>query len=162
MTVVINNVLNDGGTFAINTHTLEFTRGEYLLAGSDLQLVAIPERYFSNYCDIKAKLKTLDLNRYVAFSMGLFFQSHDPRVEYFDVVINWMTDSGIIDGLFRKVLPFAGLKYQEKVEENPLILEHFVLSMIAALAGLVIATVSFAAELGKTCSSKKVRRLQLI
>ncbi len=44
MSTVINGVVNMGGSFAINTHTLEFTRGEYLRAGSDLPLVAIPER----------------------------------------------------------------------------------------------------------------------
>ncbi len=44
MNTVINGVVNKGGFFAINTHTLDFFRGKYLLAGTDLPLVTIPER----------------------------------------------------------------------------------------------------------------------
>ncbi len=100
-------------------------------------------------------------NRFMVLSMGMFFQSHDPRVEYFDLMIGWMTDSGIIDGLFRKHLPFAGLKYQEGMEEHPLILEHFAISLFTALGGLLIAALYFAAEMSKM-STAKVRKVHLM
>ncbi len=90
--------------------------------------------------------------------MGMLFQSFDPRVQYFDAVIQQITDTGIIDGYFRKALPYANLIYQENVEEHPLILEHFAISMIVCLVGLFLGGLVFATEMGKTSKSKRVKR----
>ncbi len=79
--------------------------------------------------------------------MGLFFAKYDPRVEYFDVIIDRMTDGGVTDCLFRKALPFAGLKYREDDKERPLILQHFAISLFAAAGGVVLAGVALAVEM---------------
>lgn len=78
--------------------------------------------------------------------MGMFFQSYDPRVDYFDYVIRMITDTGIVNGLFSKALPYADMKNYVKVEEEALILEHFAIPLIVCLAGLLLGAIMFTIE----------------
>ncbi len=44
MTFLLNEVINTGGAFMVNQHTLEYSRALYLITGTDFPLVLIPER----------------------------------------------------------------------------------------------------------------------
>ncbi len=90
--------------------------------------------------------------------MGMFFQEYDPRVGYFDSVIHRITDTGIIDRLFRKALPFTDIKDSIKVEEEALILEHFAIPPIVCLAGLAIGVIILLAEKCKISFSSRFKR----
>ncbi len=78
--------------------------------------------------------------------MGMFFQNYDPRVEYLDIVIQRIFDTGIMNSLFRKALPHINMKGSIQVKEEALILQHFVIPLFVCLAGLLMGFFIFAAE----------------
>ena len=69
-----------------------------------------------------------------------FFRKFDLRAEPLDPAIMSLTDSGVIDGLFRNATPFAGVREQRLAQKEPLVLDHFVLVLLAGFAGLCLGS----------------------
>ncbi len=86
-------------------------------------------------------------------AMGLLFNRHDPRSDFFNPVINRMTDSGLTDKIFRNATLSAarslnlrdGSSSGNKSDE-PLILEHFYIPMWYFSAGIALAVLAWIAE----------------
>ncbi len=88
------------------------------------------------------------------------FQKYDPRVDYFDSAIATMTEVGLIDRLFKRRTPYLGMKEYVKVEEEPLIMEHFYVAMMILAAGSLIgALVVLLEKFGMSCCHRRAKNL---
>ncbi len=77
------------------------------------------------------------------------FQKYDPRAEYFDPVISAITDTGIVDHLFKIRMPYLGMKEPVQVEEKTLVLEHFYAPLMVLASGYLIANLVMLEEFFK-------------
>ncbi len=76
----------------------------------------------------------------------MFFQSYDFRVKYFDAAIIKIRDMGIIDSFFSKWRSPKNMKEHITLPDEPLVIEHFLLSIIIWFVGLALAMVLFLRE----------------
>ncbi len=88
---------------------------------------------------------------------AMILKRYDPRVEYFNSVIDYLKDNGLIEAFRQKHFPSKGIKDTEENIEEPLVLEHFVVPLIFLGCGLTLATIKILAE--TLCYSKVDSRL---
>ncbi len=77
----------------------------------------------------------------------MLFQEHNPYVPYVDEVVIWLKDSGIVDKMFRQVLPYRDMKEHVKFEEEKIIAQHILLPIIFLLVGSFLGLVALAGEI---------------
>ncbi len=87
------------------------------------------------------------------------FQKYDPRVRYFNVIIEAMKDTGIMDYIFRYSDPYVDIPYVRPIVEEKLHLEHCYLPLAFVASGMLIGTAVFTSE---KCSSRKIFFLRRI
>ncbi len=76
----------------------------------------------------------------------MFFRRYDQSAIYFDHVISWLTDTGLTDYFHKRHIAHDDIKEQVDVEEEELMLEHFLLPLVFGLTGLTIAALVLAWE----------------
>ncbi len=81
----------------------------------------------------------------------MVFQKYDPRIQYFNTVIDIARDCGLVDYFFGKEMPPKNLKEPMSKKENALVLEHFQLPLIISAASITVALVIFICE--KLCNA---------
>ncbi len=87
------------------------------------------------------------LPRWGRADYSMFFRRYDRRARYFDHVIDWLKDTGLIDYYHKRYLLFENIKEQAAVDEEKLVLEHFLLPMVFGATGLTVGAVILAVEL---------------
>ncbi len=88
---------------------------------------------------------------------AMILKRYDPRVEYFNSVIDYLKDNGLIEAFRQKHFPLKNMKDTEETVEEPLVLEHFVVPFIFLACGLILATTKVLAE--TLCNSKTDSRI---
>ncbi len=88
---------------------------------------------------------------------AMIFKRYDPRMEYFNSVIDYLKDNGLIEAFRQKHFPSKSIKDTEETVEEPLVLEHFVVPFIFLACGLTFATIKLLAE--TLCYRKSESRL---
>ncbi len=84
--------------------------------------------------------------RYMRLTHAMIFKKYDPRVQYFNSVIDHLKDCGLFEAFSQKHFPSKGTKDAEQTVEEPLTLEHFVVPYILLACGLALATMTICAE----------------
>ncbi len=102
------------------------------------------------YCVLKFSF-CLQL-RYAINGYGIFFRKFDPRIDFFNLVIDAFTEAGIIDRFFDKYFPHKGIKEHENVTEEKLTIEHFLIPNIFLVSML---SISMAAMMMEVCCKTK-------
>ncbi len=78
--------------------------------------------------------------------VGLF-PKYDPRAEYINPTLFTITDTGIMDRMFRSRMPHVGMREQEDLaEEAKLEMQHFYLPFMFMSAGIALAVISALSE----------------
>ncbi len=76
----------------------------------------------------------------------MLFQKYDPRIEYFNKVIDTARDNGLIDYYLGKDMPAKNMKEPVTVRNSALVLEHLLLPLILSTTCLIVALLTFAIE----------------
>ncbi len=84
----------------------------------------------------------------------MYFQNYDFRVQYFDDMIDKIRDTGVIDYFFNKWQSPKNMKDRVELADEPLVIEHFLLSTIIWSVGLGLSLVLFSREIncGRICN----------
>ncbi len=84
--------------------------------------------------------------RYSTTAMGFFFRKFDPRIVFFDHVIQVLTEAGTMGHLANKYMPQGHIKEHEAVSDDKLTLEHFLIPNIFLMCMLSTSLVTLIAE----------------
>ncbi len=76
----------------------------------------------------------------------MFFRRYDSRARYFDYVIDWLKDTGLMDFFHKRYMLFENIKEHVEVEEEKLVLEHFLVPTVFGATGLLLGAVALAVE----------------
>ncbi len=76
----------------------------------------------------------------------MLFQKYDPRIEYFNQVIDTARDNGLIDHYLGKDMPAKNMKEAVIISNDALVLEHLLLPLILSTTGLLVAQLAFGLE----------------
>ncbi len=77
---------------------------------------------------------------------AMILKKYDPRVEYFNSVIDYLKDNGLIEAFRQKHFPSKTMKDAEETPEEPLLFEHFVVPFLFLACGLTLATINILTE----------------
>ncbi len=76
----------------------------------------------------------------------MIFQKSDPRVLYFDQVIDVARDAGLVEHYFAKWTAPKNMRHTVDVHEEPLVAEHFYLPCFIGGCTMTLALISFLME----------------
>ncbi len=85
--------------------------------------------------------------RYMTWPLGMLFKRYDFRVQYLNPVMINMRDTGIIDHYFNQWKSPKNMKEHVEYVEEPLLINHFLVSGIGWSAGLTLSLFLFMKEL---------------
>ncbi len=85
--------------------------------------------------------------RYVSWSHSMIFQKTDPRVRYFDLVIDVARDAGLVEHYFAKWTAPKNMRPNVDVREVALVAEHFFLPCFVGGCTMTLAMIVFLVEL---------------